>query len=119
MADALTLLDLWIEEQRLYHQIPGIAIGIVYDQELIWSRGYGFSDLDAQTPMTPATLLRIGSVTKVFTATAVMQLRDQGKLSLRDPVTEHLPGFEYPEPLSRCSRDHHLALADPHLGTAA
>ena len=94
VADALTLLDLWIEEQRLYHQIPGIAIGIVYDQELIWSRGYGFSDIESQTPMTPETLLRIGSVTKVFTATAIMQLRDQGKLSLQDPVTRHLPGFE-------------------------
>ena len=96
--DAITLLDLWIEEQRLYHQIPGIAIGIVYDQELVWSRGYGFSDLDTRTPMTPSTLLRIGSVTKVFTATAILQLRDQGRLALEDPISLHLPGFEIRNP---------------------
>lgn len=96
--DAITLLDLWIDEQRLYHQIPGIAIGIVYDQELIWSRGYGFSDLDERTPMTPSTLLRIGSVTKVFTATAILQLRDRGRLALDDPITRHLPGLEIQNP---------------------
>lgn len=98
VADALTLLDLWIEEQHLYRQIPGIAVGVVYDQELIWSKGYGVSDLESQIPMTPATLFRIGSVTKVFTATAVMQLRDQGKLRLDDPVSRHLPGFMIQNP---------------------
>ena len=98
--DAITLLDLWIEEQRLYHQIPGIAIGIVYDQELIWSRGYGFSDLHKRTPMTPSTLLRIGSVTKVFTATAILQLRDGGKLALDDPITRHLSEFEIQNPFA-------------------
>ena len=92
--DAITLLDLWIEEQRLYHQIPGIAIGIVYDQELVWSKGYGVENLESQEPVTPATLFRLGSVTKLFTATAILQLRDQGKLRLEDPVTQHLPWFE-------------------------
>jgi len=98
VADAITLFDLWVEEQLDYHQIPGIAIGIVYNQELIWSKGYGVSDLENQTPVTPATLFRIGSVTKVFTATAVMQLRDEGRLRLDDPVTRHLPGFEIQNP---------------------
>jgi CubicO group peptidase (beta-lactamase class C family) len=100
VADAVTLLDLWIEEQRLYHQIPGIAIGIVYDQELVWSKGYGFSDLETRTPMTPGTRLRIGSVTKVFTATAVMQLRDRGKLALEDPVTRFLPELRFDSPFA-------------------
>lgn len=98
VADALTLLDLWIEQQRLYEQIPGIAIGVVFDRELIWSKGYGVSDLESQTPMTPATLFRIGSVTKVFTATAIMQLRDQGKLRLDDPISRHLPEFTIQNP---------------------
>ncbi len=98
VGDAIALLDLWIEENRLYHQIPGIAIGIVYEQDLIWAKGYGFSDLDSRTPMTPETLLRIGSVTKVFTATAIMQLRDLGKLKLDDPITRHLPDFEIQNP---------------------
>lgn len=98
VADAIKLLDLWIEEQRLYHQVPGIAIGIVYDQELVWSKGYGFGDLEKKTPVTPTTLFRIGSITKVFTATAIMQLRDQGKLRLDDPVSKHLPEFEIQNP---------------------
>ena len=98
VADAITLLDLWLEEQRLYHQIPGIAIGVVYDQDLIWAKGYGFSDLDSRTPVDPSTLFRMGSVTKVFTATAVMQLRDRGRLRLDDPVTRHLPAFTVQNP---------------------
>lgn len=100
VADAITLLDLWIEEQLAYQQLPGLAIGIVYDQELIWSKGYGFGDLAEQTPVSPTTLFRIGSVTKVFTATAILQLRDAGKLRLDDPITRHLPEFAIQNPFS-------------------
>ena len=93
VADALTLLDLWVEEQRAYRRLPGVVVGIVHDQELIWAEGYGVSDLEALTPMTPQTLFRIGSITKLFTATAVLHLRDAGKLRLDDPVSKHLPWF--------------------------
>ena len=92
--DAVTLLDLWIQEQRVYQQIPGLALGVIYDEEMIWSKGYGVEDLESQDPVTPATLFRLGSVTKLFTATAILQLRDQGKLGLDDPVARHLPWFE-------------------------
>ncbi len=92
--DAVTLLDLWIQEQIAYQQIPGLSVGVVYDQEVIWSKGYGVEDLESQDPVTPATLFRLGSVTKLFTATAILQLRDQGKLRLDDPVAQHLPWFE-------------------------
>ena len=93
VADAIALLDLWIEEQRSYHQLPGLAIGVVHDQQLVWARGYGVSDLETGTPMTPETVFRIASITKLFTATAIMKLRDAGKLRLDDPVSEHLPWF--------------------------
>lgn len=92
--DSITLLDLWIQEQMAYQQIPGLAMGVVYDQEMIWSKGYGVEDLESKDPVTPATLFRLGSVTKLFTATAILQLRDQSKLRLDDPVIQHLPGFE-------------------------
>jgi len=98
VADAITLLDLWIDEQLAYQQLPGLALGVVYDQQLIWAKGYGFSDLEQQTAVSPSTLFRIGSVTKVFTATAILQLRDAGKLSLDDPITRHLPEFEIQKP---------------------
>ncbi len=93
VADAITLLDLWIEEQRSYHHLPGLAIGVVHDQELVWAKGYGTSDLETGAPVTPETIFRIGSITKLFTATAIMQLRDAGKLRLDDPVSKHLPWF--------------------------
>ena len=92
--DAVTLLDLWVQEQMAYQQIPGLSVGVVYDQEVIWSKGYGVEDLESQEPVTPATLFRLGSVTKLFTATAILQLRDQGRLRLDDPVARHLSGFD-------------------------
>lgn len=94
VADAVTLLDLWVEEQRSYRGVPGLVLGVVYDQELVWAKGYGTSDLATKTPITPATLFRVGSVTKLFTSVAILQLRDRGKLRLDDPVALHLPWFE-------------------------
>jgi CubicO group peptidase (beta-lactamase class C family) len=91
---AISLLDIWIDEQLAYNSIPGLAIAVVYDQDMIWSAGYGFSDLETKDPITPSTLFRIGSVSKIFTATAIMQLRDQGKLRLDEPVSTYLPWFE-------------------------
>lgn len=98
VADAITLLDLWIEEQLAYRQLPGLAIGVVHGQELVWAQGYGYSDLEAKTPVIPTTPFRIGSVTKVFTATAILQLRDAGHLRLDDPITTHLPEFTIRSP---------------------
>ncbi len=94
LADAAVLLDMWIEEQMAYHHLPALSIGVVYDQELIWAQGYGFADQEKKTPVTPATIFRMGSITKLFTSVAVLQLRDRGKLRLDDPVSEHLPWFE-------------------------
>jgi CubicO group peptidase (beta-lactamase class C family) len=94
MASELELLSVWIKEQITYNKIPGIAIGIVDDQNLIWAKGFGFSDMEKKIPMTPETLCRIASITKTFTATAIMQLRDQGKLRLDDPITKYLSWFK-------------------------
>ncbi|MEM7586286.1 MAG: serine hydrolase [Acidobacteriota bacterium] len=93
VADAIALLELWTEEQRAYQALPGLAIGVVHDQDLIWARGFGVRDLESLEPVTPDTVFRVGSVTKVFTATAILQLRDRGLLRLDDPVAQHLPWF--------------------------
>lgn len=92
--EAIALLDLWIAEQVEYGEIPGLAIAVVQGDRLVWAKGYGVADLSAGTPMTPETPLRVGSVSKMFTATAVLQLRDAGKLRLSDPVVRHLPWFK-------------------------
>jgi CubicO group peptidase (beta-lactamase class C family) len=92
VADALRVLDAWIDYQVRWNE-PGLAIGIVHDHELIWAKGYGFADIERRIPATSDSVFRIGSISKVFTAIAVMQLRDQGKLNLDDPVEGHLPWF--------------------------
>lgn len=98
---ALELIELWLDAQRDYEQIPGISAAIIHDQELIWSGGFGFTDLDKKNVTTSQTIYSICSISKLFTSIAIMQLRDAGKLSLDDPISKHLPWFnlkqKYPE----------------------
>ena len=93
VAEALHLLELWFEAERDYEQIPGLSVAVVHDQTLLWSRGFGYADLDEKTPATPKTIYSICSISKLFTSIAVLQLRDQGLLRLSDPVGEHLSWF--------------------------
>lgn len=90
----LGLLESWIKAQMEYRRLPGLAVGIVYGDDLIYGKGFGYADLENKTPMTTASIFRIASITKTFTATAIMQLRDRGKLSLDDPVEKHLKWFK-------------------------
>ena len=89
----LRLLETWIKAQQEFRDIPGIAVGLVYDQDLIYSKGFGYADLEQQRPVDAQTPFRIASITKTFTATAIIQLRDAGKLRLDDPVKNFLPWF--------------------------
>src|SRR6267378_6556203 len=72
------LFSAWIEGQIAYRGLPGIAVGVVSDQELVWSKGFGFADIKAKLPMTATTKFRMGSNSKLFTAIAIMQLREEG-----------------------------------------
>ncbi len=94
VAAALTVLDAWISATVAEREQPGLSIGIVVDQDLVWAKGYGFSDLENEIPTTPRTAYRIASNSKLFTATAILQLRDSGKLGLDDPVASHLDWFD-------------------------
>src|SRR5262249_23984056 len=91
---ALDLFVAWIEYRLVYWSLPSVAVALVHDQELLWAQAFGEADTERHVPATPATRYRIGSVTKLFTATAIMQLRDAGKLRLDDPVVKHLPWFK-------------------------
>ena len=97
----LNMLTAWIESQMAYRGQPGLSVAIVSDQKLVWSRGFGYADIERKIEATPSTRYRIASITKLFTSTAVMQLRDRGKLSLDDEVASHLSWFKlkkgYPE----------------------
>lgn len=90
---AQRLFTAWLEGQMIERALPGVAIGVVADQELVWARGFGFADTASKTAITPHTRFRMASHSKLFTATAVMQLREEGKIRLDDPVSAHLPWF--------------------------
>ncbi len=88
------LFSAWMEGQIAYRGLPGVAVGVVKDQELIWSKGFGFADVQARRPMEATTKFRVASNSKLFTAIAIMQLREEGKVGLDDPVAKHLPWFK-------------------------
>ena len=73
------------------HRLPGAAVGIVRDGGLAWSHGYGFADRDAGRRPDAHTLYRVASITKTFTASSILQLRDAGRLRLDDPLVLHVP----------------------------
>jgi CubicO group peptidase (beta-lactamase class C family) len=77
----------FVRENRLY----GAAAGIVHGDELVWAGGAGFADIATGRPSGPDVLYRIASITKTFTGTAILQLRDAGKLNLDDPVVKWVP----------------------------
>lgn len=94
VADALNLLDVWFDAQQAYRNIPGMSAAVVSDQELLWSRGFGYAHVERRIEATPTTIYSICSISKLFTSVSVMQLRDQGRLRLDDPVGEHLSWFD-------------------------
>ena len=81
-------------------RFSGAVVSFVQDGEITFSKGYGFADYVAGTPVDPAaTTFRIGSITKTFTATAIAQLIDQGKIgSLDDPANHYLKRLQLPAP---------------------
>ncbi len=95
---ARRLFSAWAEGQLRAHGYPGMAVGVVSDQRLVWAAGFGLANLAAKVPMTPRTKFRMASHSKLFTATAIMQLREQGRLRLDDPVSKHLPWFAVKAP---------------------
>jgi CubicO group peptidase (beta-lactamase class C family) len=81
-------------------QIPGIAIGVVDQGRLVYTRGFGYRDVERQLPVTPDTLFPIGSCSKAFTATAIALLADHGKVELDKPVRRYLSDFTLADPLA-------------------
>jgi D-alanyl-D-alanine-carboxypeptidase/D-alanyl-D-alanine-endopeptidase len=99
--DAATLaeVDKIFAEWRLASHVPGLAYGIVADGRLVHANGLGVQDIDSNTPVTLDSLFRIASMSKAFTALAILKLRDDGKLNFDAPVETYVPearGWHYP-----------------------
>lgn len=82
-----------IEREMAVNEITGVSISLVDDQKVIWQQGFGYSDLENKILATPETVYRAGSIAKVFTAAAAMQLAEQGKLDIDQPLSAALPEF--------------------------
>lgn len=81
--------------QRLVdeHRTPGLAIGVMRDGKIVYAKGFGLANLETGTKVTPDSAFIIGSITKQFTATAIVLLSEQGKLKIDDPLSKFFPDF--------------------------
>jgi CubicO group peptidase (beta-lactamase class C family)/D-alanyl-D-alanine dipeptidase len=94
-------LTQFINEQLREKELPALSIALVDDQKIVWQEGFGFSDPKAKTQPDEKTIYRVGSVSKLFTDIAVMQLVEQGKLNLDAPVTKYIPEFRPRNPFGK------------------
>lgn len=94
----LNALDAYVADAVVKFDQPGLAVGIVKDGQLVWSKGYGKLDLAKADPVTPNSIFFIASISKAFTACAIGLLVDDGKLAWNDPVVKHMPWFRTPVP---------------------
>lgn len=92
-APAVAAIDRIVNEAVRNRTLAGAAVGVAYDGRIVFVRGYGSADLENRVPVGANTVFRIGSVTKQFTAAAVLKLADQGKLSVDDPLSKYFPNF--------------------------
>lgn len=81
----------FIDDLRQKHHIPGLSVAILREQEIVLAEGYGWANLEHDVPATADTVYEIASITKLFTATAVMQLAESGRLELSHPIGQYLP----------------------------
>jgi serine beta-lactamase-like protein LACTB len=79
------------------NSVPGSAVAVVLEGELVWSAGFGMADMEDSAPATSSTLFRLGSISKPITATALLQLWERGKLDLDAPVQKYCPAFPQKE----------------------
>ena len=103
-SDFETFLDALIPSQLQNRNVAGAVVSVVKDGKVLFQKGYGYADVEAERPVLPdQTLFRPGSISKLFTATAVMQLVEQGKLDLDRDVNDYLDfpiPKTYPEPIT-------------------
>lgn len=93
-AKAVEALAAAVEREVKDKNLPALSVALVDDQRVVWAKGFGHRDAAKTVPATAETVYRVGSVSKLFTDMAVMQLVEEGKLDLDAPVTDYLPDFK-------------------------
>jgi CubicO group peptidase (beta-lactamase class C family) len=92
-SDAFALIDKWMSGRVDFDRLPGISIAVVHDQDIVWSKGYGYANVEKKIPMEPSTICSICSISKLFTSISVMQLVEKGKVRLDDSISAVLPSY--------------------------
>ena len=111
-----------IRKEMSKNNVQGLSIALVDGQQVVWSEGFGFADTAARIPASGDTVYRVGSVSKLFTSTAAMQLVEQGRLELDKPLAIYVPDFSLrsrfsnAEPITlRSIMTHHSGIPSDHL----
>ena len=91
---AVDLFEAWLDAKMDYEKIPGMSVGLIHDQDLVWAKGYGLAHREEGVAATPSTMYSVCSISKLFTSIGVMQQRDEGNLRLDDPVSDRLPWYD-------------------------
>lgn len=96
--------DSYLAEQMQAYHIPGAVVSVVKDGKVVFTKGYGYADLEKQTPFDENLLLTVASLGKAFTAVGVLQLNERGMIDLHEDVrpyfTEFQPNFKFDDPLT-------------------
>ncbi len=98
---AAKALDAFIRAEVEAKGLPALSIALVDDQKVVWAKGYGYADAEKKAPATADTVYRVGSVSKLFTDLAIMQLVERGALDLDDPVSKYLRDFKPGNPFDK------------------
>ena len=91
LAPAIDTIDKMVAGEFARDNLGSVTVGVVADGRLVWTRSYGYADMEKKLPATADSVYRIGSITKQFTALMLLQLVEQGKVHLSDPVERYFP----------------------------
>ena len=83
-------VDRFVQATMSEQKVPGVAVAVLRNGEVIVSKGYGLANVEHKVPVTPATIFQLGSVGKMFTAAAIMRQVEDGKMRLDDPISRYL-----------------------------
>lgn len=92
--NAAPIIDSLFKATAIKNHFPGLAFGIVVDGQLVYTGNFGYTDIAKKIPVISSSLFRIASMSKSFTAMAILKLRDEGKLQLDDPAEKYIPAMK-------------------------
>lgn len=92
--EAFKLVEVWLEAQKDFDNLPGLTAIVIEDQEVLWSGAVGMSNVEQNVKAEASTLCSICSISKLFTSVAIMKLYDEGKLRLDDRISDILPAYK-------------------------